>query len=34
MREKFGGHLEPKTKKVGEVLMMAGKIETQVKTDE
>lgn len=28
MREKFGGHLEPKTKKVGEEMMMRGKIKT------
>ncbi|MDQ2746366.1 MAG: hypothetical protein M3T96_03795, partial [Acidobacteriota bacterium] len=25
MRQKFGGHLEPKTKKVGEEMMMSGK---------
>ena len=34
MREKFGGHLEPKTKKVGEELLMTGKIKTQSKTGE
>ena len=28
MREKFGGHLEPKTKKVGEEMLMSGKIKT------
>jgi len=28
MREKFGGHLEPKTKKVGEEMMLGGKIKT------
>ena len=28
MREQFGGHLEPKTKKVGEEKMMSGKVKT------
>lgn len=28
MREKFGGHLEPKTKKVGEEMLLSGKIKT------
>lgn len=31
MREKFGGHLEPKTKKVGEEKMMSGEIKTRSK---
>lgn len=34
MREKFGGHLEPKTKKIGEEMMMTGKIKTQAKKGE
>ncbi len=29
MREKFGGHLEPKTKKVGEEMMMNGETQTR-----
>lgn len=28
MREKFGGHLEPKTKKVGEEMLLSGEIKT------
>lgn len=34
MREKFGGHLEPKTKKVGEEMIMSGEIKTQDKKSE
>ena len=34
MREKFGGHLEPKTKKIGEEMLMTGKIKTEAKTSE
>lgn len=29
MREKFGGHLEPKTEKIGEKMMMSGEIRPQ-----
>ena len=34
MREKFGGHLEPKTKKIGEEMLMTGKINTEAKAGE
>ena len=34
MREKFGGHLEPKTKKIGEEMLMTGKIKTETKAGE
>lgn len=34
MREKFGGHLEPKTKKIGEEMLMTGKIKTEAKAGE
>lgn len=34
MRAKFGGHLEPKTKKVGEALLMSGELNTTGKTGE
>jgi len=34
MRDKFGGHLEPKTKKVGEEMLMTGKIKAQDKAGE
>lgn len=34
MRQKFGGHLEPKTKKVGEEMLMKGEIKTEAKTYE
>ena len=34
MREQFGGHLEPKTKKAGEELLMTGKIKRAGKTGE
>ena len=34
MRQQFGGHLEPKSEKVGEKKLMEGEIKTQAKTDE
>lgn len=34
MREQFGGHLEPKSEKVGEKKMMEGEIKTPTQTDE
>ena len=34
MREQFGGHLEPKTKKIGEEMLMTGKIKTETKAGE
>ncbi len=34
MREQFGGHLEPKTKKAGEELLLSGKIKMRAEAEE
>lgn len=33
MRQKFGGHMEPKTKKVGEEMLMSGELQTKTASE-